>query len=84
MSLADFSKSVLESYSKVITNQIFLLIQNDKDMMQDYLKAVEENGSDVVNRHLGKAIKIRFGLENDESRELNPSSTLIKSHQQFQ
>ena len=51
--------------------------------MLKYLVAVGDKGKDTVNRTLGKAIKTRFALENQPTREAVPMSTLIKSHQEF-
>ncbi len=84
MELNDLSEKVLHRFSQTITDKIFLFLQSDKELMQDYLQTVAKKGLDVTNMHLGKAIKIRFNLENDIQREDNPSSTLIKSHQIFQ
>lgn len=84
MELNEFSDKALAKYSKVIMDAVFESIQNDKVLMHDYLRTVEEKGLDVTNRHIGKAVKTRFKLKNDEQRTENPKSTLIQSHQQFQ
>jgi hypothetical protein len=84
MELPELSNKVLSQFSKSITDKVFLLIQSDKELMNDYLRTVQEKGLDVTNRHLGKAIKSRFNLDNDSQREDFPTSTLIKSYQQFQ
>ncbi len=68
---------------KRITDEIFLIIQNDRELMQEYLHAVEEHGVGTVNRTIGKAVKEKYKLTNDESRQVDPVSTLIKSHQEF-
>jgi hypothetical protein len=70
--------------NKRITNEIFLIIQNDPDFMHDYLKLVERIGSDNLNRGIGKEIKKAYGLNNLDDREDNPSCTLIQSHQKFE
>lgn len=66
-----------------ITNEIFLIIQNDRELMQAYLRAVERQGLDSVNQGIGKAVKAAYGLEKSNERENNPSCTLIQSHQIF-
>ncbi|NOQ35553.1 MAG: hypothetical protein GQ569_06615 [Methylococcaceae bacterium] len=73
-----------ECLGPTITNEIFLVIQNNNDLMQEYLRAVEEVGLDTINPAIGKSVKELYDLENDgNKRENNPSSTLIQSHQKF-
>jgi len=78
-----FAEQVTAKYAKIITDQIFLLIQNDRELMHEYLRLVEANGLNSVNQQIGKYIKSRFNLSNDESRQTSPTSTLIQSHQEF-
>ena len=42
MGIADFVNEVISIKNKSITDEIFLLIQNDKTLMQQYLKLVQE------------------------------------------
>lgn len=83
METNDFTKRVLDLFCREITDMVFLSVQNDPDLMHEYLALVSEKGHDVVNRSLGRAVKARFGLENLPTREDAPRSTLIKSHQEF-
>jgi hypothetical protein len=80
--IIDFTDKVISQKNKSITDEIFLLIQNDKDLMQEYLNLVEKNTLGDVNRQIGKRIKESYRLTNDE-RNKEPSSTLIKSYQEF-
>lgn len=68
-----------------ITDEVFLIIQNDRELMHAYLRAVESQhgGLNTVNQTIGRLVKDRYALTNAESRQDNPSSTLIQSHQQF-
>ncbi len=84
MGIADFVNEVISIKNKSITDEIFLLIQNDKTLMQQYLKLVQEKGLDVVNRQIGKMIKVHYNLSNDKNRNESPKSTLISSHQEFE
>ena len=73
-----------ECHGATITNEIFLIIQNDKKLMQEYLKAVKLFELDTINQNIGKAVKELYSLENDgDNREEHPTSTIIKSHQIF-
>jgi hypothetical protein len=70
--------------NKRITNDIFLIIQNDRGLMHEYLRAVEADGLDKVNQTIGKVVKSEYGLRNMNDREDNPSCTIIQSHQKFE
>lgn len=78
------AKEAIRRLNKKITNEIFLIIQNDRDLMQEYLRAVENNKLDIVNQTIGKEVKNAYGLVNINDRENNPSCTLIQSHQKFE
>jgi hypothetical protein len=82
--IAKFTEKTLSRFSKSITDEVFLLIQNDKELMYEYLKLVETHGLATVNQQIGKAVKRRFDLSSDSQREFSPQSTLIQSHQQFE
>jgi hypothetical protein len=71
---------------KTITDEVFLLIQNTPDLMHKYQRLIEDKnvGLDKMNQAIGKAVRAKYGLENADSRENNPKSTLIRSHQQFE
>jgi len=58
------------------------MIQNDKELMQDYLNLLSDNKRHVVNSSIAKAIKDKFNLDNiRESQE--HESTSIKTFEQF-
>lgn len=81
MEINDFINKVINEKNKIITDEVFLLIQNNHELMQDYLRLVEEKGLDEVNRQIGKGIKACYNLANDVEREADPKSTLISSYQ---
>jgi len=84
MDFLSFMEEVCSEKNKSITDEIFLLIQNDRELMSKYLRLVEQDGLDKINQDIGREVKKRYGLSNAESRQENPRSTLIKSHQEFQ
>ena len=84
MSPKEIAKEAIKRMNKKITNEIFLIIQNDRDLMKEYLRAVEGGTLDTVNRIIGKEIKKAYELTNINDREDNPSCTLIQSHQKFE
>ena len=80
----DIAQKAIEKLNKQITNEVFLIIQNDKNLMHNYLKAIEKKGLDIVNRAIGMEVKKQYKLVNIDDREENPSCTLIQSHQKFE
>ncbi len=77
------AQEAISILNKRITNEVFLIIQNDRTLMYEYLRAVETDGLDTVNQTIGKEVKTAYGLVNINDREDNPSCTLIQSHQKF-
>jgi hypothetical protein len=45
MEITDFVDEVIACKNKTITDEVFLLIQNNKGLMQKYLQLVEEKDS---------------------------------------
>jgi len=82
--ISDFEEKVLDWFKDHITDAVFLCIQNNRELMQEYLDLIQKHGIDGVNPQIGKAVKKRFNLENEPSREYEPVSTLITSHQMFE
>ena len=76
MTPEQIAQKAIAKMNKKITNEIFLIIQNDKKLMYKYLKAVENNGLDTVNQQIGKKIKESYKLD-DDGRENKPTCTLI-------
>ena len=83
MTLSEFNEVVLNRFSQEITDQVFLMIEGDRELMQLYLDAVSETNTRAVNSHLAKAIKERYGLDGNGVHEMEPRSKLIKSHEEF-
>jgi len=84
MKIKEIAQTAISRMNKRITNEVFLIIQNDRELMSEYLRAVERDGLDSVNQVIGKTIKEIYKLVNVNEREDNPSCTLIKSHTKFE
>jgi len=84
MSAKEIAQKAIEMLNKKITNEVFLIIQNDRSLMLEYLRAVESDGLDSVNQIIGKKVKTAYQLTNTNDRENDPSCTLIQSHQKFE
>jgi len=83
MTEKEIAEEAIRKLNKKITNEIFLIIQNDRNLMKEYLRAVETDGLDTVDQTIGKAVKNSYELVNTNDREDDPSCTLIQSHQKF-
>ena len=77
-----FAEKVINLFSKRITDEVFLMIENDKELLQEYLRLVSDTKLDTVNQTIGKKVKQRYQLTNAD-RNNKPKSKLIKSHQKF-
>jgi hypothetical protein len=84
MTPSEIAKEAIRRMNRRITNEIFLIIQNDGELMHEYLRAVQNKGLDAVNQTIGKKVKTSYNLVNMNDRENNPSCTLIQSHQIFE
>lgn len=83
MDINEIAQEAIGILNKKITNEVFLTIQNNRSLMLEYLRAVEDRGFDLVNQTIGKAVKKAYHLNNVDDREDNPACTLIQSHQKF-
>ncbi|RTR40291.1 hypothetical protein EKG38_06130 [Shewanella canadensis] len=79
----EIAQAAISELNQKLTNEIFLIIQDNRELMQAYLKAIETGSVESVNTAIGKEIKAIYQLEDFDGREENPSCTLIKSHQMF-
>tara|TARA_A100001391_G_scaffold203337_2_gene195411 strand:+ start:40 stop:297 length:258 start_codon:yes stop_codon:yes gene_type:complete len=82
MDITQFTKKTIDKFTVEITDNLFLLIQNDQELMQDYLNLLANNDRQIINSSVAKAIKKTFNLENIGESQ-TPKSTLIKSFEQF-
>lgn len=79
-----FKSKVVDQFCETITDRIFLMIQNDRELMQEYLSIIEKGNSRAnINSQIAKEIKKRFKLNNQNIKNMEPQSVLIASHEQF-
>lgn len=82
----EFLQAVFLKFNRHITDQVFLLIQEDRELMKLYLEQVQLRGHDFVNREIGREVRAQYDLENEDGpddREKSPISVLIQDHQRF-
>jgi hypothetical protein len=85
MDIKDLVDEVIALKNKTITDEVFLLIQNNRDFMQKYLQLVHEKGVKTVNQHIGKMVAAKYNLTSASGRNTEPQSTLLwSSHQEYE
>lgn len=82
--MKQFTDSLLDKISIELTDIVFQYIENDKELLKQYLDLVANTGNlRVVNSNIAKAVKSRFYLKTNGSQEINPKSKLIQSYSEF-
>ncbi len=79
----EFVEKSLNHFMSNITDEVFLMIQNDRSLMQEYLDLVRLQNGKRLNSYIGKLIKERFRLDDvmasGQPAGGKPQSTLIKT-----
>jgi hypothetical protein len=78
--IEEIAEQALQVIIEDITDHVFGVIQEDYELMQQYIQQVKENDRDTVNKAIGKYIKKRLNLTN-LGREDDSESSLIKSYE---
>ena len=77
-------RQVLEGMSLRNTDEVFLRIENDPVLEQQYQDMAERIGdTGTLNQQIGKAVKRLCGLDNADGRIGSPQSGLITSCQPY-
>jgi hypothetical protein len=83
MELDEFKDEVLRRFTRDIVDQFFLYIENDDELMHEYLSILgRENGTDETNEYIEKGIKAYFGF-NEEGENHSPKSKLLVSFTEY-
>ena len=78
--IEEIAEQALQVIIEDITDHVFGVIQEDYELMQQYIQQVKENDRDTVNKVIDKYIKKRLNLTN-LGREDDSESSLIKSYE---
>ncbi|MDR2009033.1 MAG: hypothetical protein LBQ22_00945 [Bacteroidales bacterium] len=81
MTAKEFAEKVVEKFCIELTDQLFLYIENDKELMQDYLRVITEEGLHKTNQDLGADFKELFFVDNLGETD-KVKSKLIKTYTQ--
>ena len=80
MTLTQFQQKALKQFTKEITDIFFCYIENDRELLGDYLRVIGRDDTlDNTNMKLGAAVKEWFNLKNGLENKA-PNSKLIKSY----
>ena len=79
MNIDSFINDVLNEFTSSITERVFLMIQNDHELMRQYLDIIDKNSRLEINTKLPKAIRETFNLINT-SEEKQSKSKLIQTY----
>lgn len=82
--LNDFKKEVVSLFCETLTDKVFLMIQNDRELLHEYLLIVSNSKLAHVNSEIAKEVKKRFGLDNKDEKNREPESFLIQGHEMFE
>jgi hypothetical protein len=74
----EYVEQVVDRFVTDITDYLFLSIEQDDDLMREYILNLSNYG-DNLNRAIGKKIKEKLSLDNGEENE-KPKSRLIQSY----
>jgi hypothetical protein len=79
MGANEYAGQVVDHFIREITGHVFLSIEQDDEIMRDYMTNVDRYGLHAVNMAIGLKIKERLSLDND-GENTSPKSRLIKSY----
>lgn len=79
MTTEEFAQKVTDKFNEELTDLVFQYIENNAELMHDYLRLVSDIDLDTVNKALGRKIKEKFGVDN-LGRNNKPKSKLIQSY----
>jgi hypothetical protein len=72
-------RKVINAFTRRITDEIFLFLERDPELVKEYRAAVKKYSAHSVNAALGKMISEAYGLGN-LSKETKPDCPLLKRY----
>jgi spore maturation protein SpmA len=79
MGVNEYAEQIVCNFIHAITDHVFLSIEQDDDVMREYMTNVNRYGLDAVNMAIGLKIKEALNLENN-GENTSPKSRLIKKY----
>lgn len=84
MEIKDFTEKVFEKFNKQMTDEIFYFIENDRELLHDYLLLLNKHELNVLNSNIAKRIKEKYSLKSIEVSKEETKSKLIQSYTKFE
>jgi hypothetical protein len=83
--IKEFKQKVMDKFCEELTDQVFLMIEQDRNLLHEYMLLIAQNKSlSNINSQIAKAVKNRFDLDNKHQENKNPNSKLIQAHERFE
>ncbi|MFI5361499.1 MAG: hypothetical protein ACHQ49_05975 [Elusimicrobiota bacterium] len=86
-----FLQELMRTIERDITDAVFLFVEHDKRLMEQYQRLVNEGLLHELNKAIGERVKAHFHLINEanaegvnERNEAPRSKLIITSHQRYQ
>jgi len=80
MEIKEFLDEVIARKNRSIIDDVFLLIQNDRELMKKYLYLVQDKNLQTVNQQIGLRVEKEYGLTSNKEQNDEPKSVLISSY----
>jgi hypothetical protein len=78
MSVQEYAEQAVHTFVKDITDHMFLSIERNGKLLQEYTDSVKQFGVEAVNTTIGKKVKELLNLNNID--EVKATSSLIKTY----
>jgi hypothetical protein len=79
-----FKKKTIDLFAERITDYVFLMIENDRELMKEYLDIIEQSRSlKIINSQIAQSVRSNFNLDLKNEKENSPCSKLIQGHDKF-
>ena len=80
MEIKEFLDEVIARKNRTLIDDVFLLIQNDRELMKKYLYLVQDNNLQTVNQQIGRRVVTEYNLTSSKEQNDEPKSVLISSY----
>jgi len=79
MNADTYAEKVVRDFITDITDYVFLAIEQNDELMREYMSNVNSNGLTAVNTSIGRTVKELLNLDNDEEVKAR-KSRLIETY----
>jgi len=80
--LTKFKEKVISKFTENLTDYVFQMIENDRELLSSYLHLLQSHNLKSLNMTIASEIKRCYDLD-EKGINKKPKSKLIQSHQTF-